>query len=92
MKTQFDLAPVFIVKDHGETQSTFWCGFCKTHHYHGRIESGEFDSRVAHCQHTDSPLRIKDYYITKDFDHVNSAMLRLWQEVLDLRDKLKETP
>ena len=85
MKKELDLRPVFLVTDHGKTQTRFWCGFCGEFHHHGRIENSEIDSRVAHCWKKDSPLRVKDYYITKDPKAANSAMLRLWQEILDLR-------
>jgi hypothetical protein len=90
MKTQLDLRPVFLVTDHEKTQSRFWCGFCQSWHYHGRIKEGEVDSRVAHCHLKDSPLRERDYYITKDPKIANSAMLRMWQEILDLRAQLEE--
>lgn len=92
MKTELDLRPVFLVTDHGENQSAFWCGFCRAWHYHGRTETNETGIRRSHCKEPDSPLRESDYYITKDQNRVNAAMLRLWQEILDLRAMLKEKP
>lgn len=92
MKTERDLRPVFFVTDHGETQTAFWCGFCRAWHYHGRSETNDDGTRVAHCSEKDSPLRESGYYITRDPNRANAAMLRLWQEIIDLRNMLKETP
>lgn len=65
MKLHSDGIPIIEVILHKSTQVKFYCPYCRSWHYHGKVfdENGFLGHRVAHCYNEGSPYLKSGYYL-----------------------------